>query len=106
MAGMGKSWESNTAPSNLLPNNWMRRISSYLCCLSKTQNFCQSPLINLAISPMVGWVNFQTLNSGITHRVAFPKHPQPQLKSCIWFGFPQMALLLTLIKHRKNKTAI
>lgn len=109
--GIGRSLKKgagNELPHQVIcsPHNWMHHISSHPCGSSKAVNFCQSPLINLAVSPMVGWANSQTLNSGITHRVAFPKHPQPQLKSCIWFGFPQMALLLTLIKHRKNKTAI
>lgn len=39
----------DTAPSNLLPHNWMHHLFSYLYCLSKALNFCQSALINLAI---------------------------------------------------------
>lgn len=108
VTGNGRSLKERVGnwTRSLFSQNWMHHISSYSCCLIQSGNFCQPPLINLAIRPMVGWLNSQTLNSGITRRVAFPKHPQPQLKSCIWFGFPQMALLLTLIKHRKNKTAI
>lgn len=103
-----ESWALDTHQVICYPHNWTHHIAICLCCLRKALNFCQPPLINLATSPVVGWVNSQILNSGITHRVAlaFPKHSQSQLKSCVWFGFPQMVLLLTLIKHRKNKTAI
>lgn len=89
--------------------NWRMQctpILSYLGWVSKTKNLCQLPLIDLVVSPLAAGWTFPTRNSRITRQVAFPKYPQPQLKSCVWFGFPRTVLLLTLIKHRKNKTAI